>query len=174
MRLMQPRSELENHMILAQTIRSCCTSTWRATSSIAIYWWATRFAQNVPPTRCSSSLRVSYKRYGKWCFFLPFDLALFASCIFSLLIVFSFGHPLLFDANTRYISTSACEVARKLQICKAQTIIKSQSQQDMVNTKVQSGSQWNGKGERFVKLYLSSTIFTRCCGSSIIPQVIWL
>ena len=118
---MQPRSELKNHMILAKTISSCCTSTWRATSSIPIYWWATRFAQNVPPTRCSSSLRVSYKRYGKWCFFLSFDLALFASCLFSLLILFSFAHPLLFYANTRYISTSACEVARKLHSASVQS-----------------------------------------------------
>ena len=104
-------------MFLAKTTSSCCTSTSRALPRLQFIWWATRFAPKAPPTRCSSSLRASYKRYGKWWFLLLF---LFGS--FGFLPLFSFGTfcflffftPTSFDANTRYISTSACQVARKL------------------------------------------------------------
>src|SRR6185369_1572538 len=100
-------------MFLAKTTSSCCTSTRRALARLQFIWWATRFAPKVPPTRCSSSLHASYKRYGKWWFLLSFFLALFASFLFLrfghflLLILFT---PTSFDANTRYILTSACKV----------------------------------------------------------------
>ena len=129
MGLVQPRSELKNHMILAKTISSCCTSTRRATSSIAIYWWATRFAQNVPPIRISSSLRASYKIWQVvfLSFLFSFDLARFASFLF--LSLFTFAHSLLFNANTRYMiyelahnfcsETTRCKCAKPKQSSRA-------------------------------------------------------
>ena len=106
---MQPRGEPKNQMILATT-SSCCTSTRRATSSIAIYWWATRFAQNVSPTRVSSSLCASNKIWQVVFLFLSFFLffSLFASFLFLL-----FASPTSLMPTTRYISTSASKFARK-------------------------------------------------------------
>ena len=66
---------------------------------------------NAPPTRCSSSLRASYKIWqvvflSYWRFLLLFT---FSFDSFSLLHTHFFLMPL-----TRYISTSACKFARKL------------------------------------------------------------
>ena len=60
-------------------------------------------------------LALSYKIWQVvFLSFLSFDLALFASFLFSLWTLFLFCTPTSFDATTRYISTSACKFARKL------------------------------------------------------------
>ena len=131
MGLMQPRSELKNHMILAKTMSSCCTSTRRATSSIAIYLVGYKICTTMHHLLDVHRAYALPTRYGKWCFFLFFFLIwhFFASFIFSLLILFSFAHPLLFmpTQDIWYKITSAQLLLGNytVQMCKAQAIIKS-------------------------------------------------
>ena len=93
-------------MILAKTISSCCTSTRRATSSIAIYLVGYRICTKCTTYKMFIELARFLQDMASGVSFFSFILTLFASCLF-----FSFGTfcflfyftPTSFDANTRYM-----------------------------------------------------------------------
>ena len=129
MGLMQPRSELKNHMILAKTTSSCCTSTRRATSSIAIYLVGYKI--------CTKS--TTYKMFIELARFLQeiwqVVFLLFFLSIWLFFLLVSFDSFLLSHSPTLCQQQDICQLAQILllgnytvQMCKAQAIIKSYPQ----------------------------------------------
>jgi len=130
MGLMQPRSELKNQNVPSEDYKLVLHKYKESTSSIAIYLVGYKICTRVPPTRCSSSLRASYKRYGKWwflyfSFWLFFLLVSFSLWHFSLLILFhthffSCQHKIYDKLAQNFCSeTTRCKCAKPKQSSRA-------------------------------------------------------
>ena len=87
MGLMQPRSELVYKDVPSEDYKLMLHKYKESTNSIAYYWWATRFAQIVPPTSFSSSLRFLQEIWQVVMFFF------FCSLFFDTFSLFLFPSP---------------------------------------------------------------------------------
>ena len=159
-------------MDLAKTKAQVASST-REPNLIAIYWWATRFAQRyhtyeffielARPTR-DMALRLFLLCSLFWFFYILFwPLTLF----FSFASHFACQQELYQLAHTRFARNTM-----RYQVCKAQAIIYEQVSIGKIGTNGLANN-WCKVAEDLRKLYLSSTIFTHGVECLFLAHEIW-